>query len=1764
MSIFHHSAAWIAKHKYHHHVFFGSLAFVFASLGVYVYTNDVARAATYNFVQATWVGGVTANTATHTSNQTGWTQYSADSGTILSDINGVSLQPTHHTLPDTGFVGGTHVSTTVSGSGAGATVSMIPVGVLSTLGAGTITAGNRSQGVAVAPEGTAVYVANYGDGTVSQYSRNTSTGALTFLGAVGGLNTPVAVVVSSDGASVYVANYGGNSVTVFARNIAAGTLTSLGAVAAGTGPSGINISADGKSVYVTHSFGSANNTVQQFSRNLSNGTLTALTPASVATGVNPQAVAVSPDGNHVYVSNTTSSYIDEFARNTTTGALTSIGTVVSGNNGFSIVVSPDGNHVYSSHYGTIYQYARNPSTGILTALVPGTVAVGAASKGIAISPDGNSVYSANSTANTVSQLSRNPATGQLTALNPGTVLTGTTPTWVAVSPDGNSVYAANNFNGTNVLSMYTRSNSSTGVFTSRVIDTGAAVAFTTLAYTATLNGETITLDARAGNTATPDGTWTAWQQGIASGGTIAGLAGNRYIQYRANFTTTTSALPVLNSVTISYDTYATTANLTSSIYDTESSGNVFSNVFWTASNTSGTESVRFQIRSSPDGATWTGWCGVANTCNGSDYFTVFSGVVGGISVGHPLITGGDDRYMQYKVSFTSSGVATPFLTSATLQYIVNGPPVVSNVVASQASDGYVTVTYDVSDADNTIGNTVDVTLQYCTTSCASGTEVWADAVSVTGGVGTGTPLGTGKSITWNPTIDYPSQFKEGVQKVRVKADDRATSNNIAYGTSGAFTLSTIQPAVTVSINSAGTQDVVTITATSVFTLEYRLCNASDFTGCATWTPITSGVATPANWSATGTPNAETVYLQVRDQYGNTTSRTIVAPAMPTSLLAADVSNPSAGSFGETVSWTVVPNAVSYRVYSGTSLDVSTPPSSYSLLASPVANMYNHNITTATTSAYWYRVAAVNTNGDVSNFTTAMTNGDVPDSFGTSVADTTAPASSSITAPTDNIRNTSAAVAFTTNELATAEVLYGTTHAASCNYAGTPVSTPYYVTSQSVNLTGLTSDTTYYFCVRTTDVLGNVSAWVDGGSFTTLGGPVITAVADTNTNDNSTTIFWNTSTSSDSYVYYSTSPSLANPQVSGSSAMVAESATPGIFQHQVGLSGLTAGTTYYYSVKSTDSLGNITTDTKGGVYYDFVTTVDTTAPAITNITTPVKSSTAVVIVWETDEPATSQVLYGSTTGDRSRFLTTDATKSIYHVTTLSSATTNSGAAGGTNALSPSTTYYYVVKSADTAGNTATSAEQTVTTSEAGAVTIVTVVSGGGGGGGVAGDATPPVIAGVKVSEVTPFGATVTFETNEQVVSFVEYGKDTAYGDSAGSSSYANNHTVKLRGLTMGTDYHIRVKAVDRAGNMSTSADQTFKTSFISENLKDFANIDNIEAFQKEIENAIESILPSLVPPFVAKPQITNITEDGATVIFSTNIKAYPIVAFVEDSLYDATKENPYTSEISDTEKKENNHKIVITGLKQNTKYHLDARAFSLPKVIGKAGDVTFVTQAAKIQGSIAERKKDSFTVVWATEGKTTSIVEFKNTKTGITDRRTDSAKATSHSMRIENLPSGTTFEVSISGVNEQGNTVVAGAPLMVTTSRDTTAPVISGFKVDNALVPGRTDRIQTIVSWTTDEPANATVYYEEGTGPQDDTEELANKNEALDAYVVNHSVILPNLKPGTIYRIKVTSGDDSGNKGSFGPRTIITPRQTESITDIIFKNFEDSFKFLRKI
>ena len=153
-----------------------------------------------------------------------------------------------------------------------------------------------------------VYVANArsGGSTVSQFAIGAG-GLLSPLSpaTVAADSEPLAVAVTPDGRSVYVTNAGRNTVSQYTVDPSTGALSPKvpATVATGpsqTGPAGVAVTPDGKSAYVTNASG---NTVAQFTIDLVSGVLSPKTPATLATGTSPHGVAVTPDGKSVYVTN---------------------------------------------------------------------------------------------------------------------------------------------------------------------------------------------------------------------------------------------------------------------------------------------------------------------------------------------------------------------------------------------------------------------------------------------------------------------------------------------------------------------------------------------------------------------------------------------------------------------------------------------------------------------------------------------------------------------------------------------------------------------------------------------------------------------------------------------------------------------------------------------------------------------------------------------------------------------------------------------------------------------------------------------------------------------------------------------------------------------------------------------------------------------------------------------------------------------------------------------------------------------------------------------------------------------------------------------------------------------------------------------------------------------------------------------------------------------------------------------------------------------
>ena len=89
-----------------------------------------------------------------------------------------------------------------------------------------------------------------------------------------------------------------------------------------------------------------------------------------------------------------------------------------------------------------------------------------------------------------------------------------------------------------------------GSFDSRVFDAGQGADWGSLSWTAATPGGTgVGLSVRTGNTATPDGTWSAFTPVATSGGDIPGSS--RYVQYRAELSTSDSSqTPALSEVTV--------------------------------------------------------------------------------------------------------------------------------------------------------------------------------------------------------------------------------------------------------------------------------------------------------------------------------------------------------------------------------------------------------------------------------------------------------------------------------------------------------------------------------------------------------------------------------------------------------------------------------------------------------------------------------------------------------------------------------------------------------------------------------------------------------------------------------------------------------------------------------------------------------------------------------------------------------------------------------------------------------------------------------------------------------------------------------------------------------------------------------------------------------------------------------------------------------------------------------------------------------------
>ena len=247
----------------------------------------------------------------------------------------------------------------------------------------SIATGTHPYSIAIHPSGKFAYVANYGSNDVSAYSID-SSGALTRIDADGGTagnqtgiparSGPISIAIDPAGGYAYVANANDESVSVYSIDATTGALTAIDADGAGVGstntyisvgttPYSVAVHHNGSYLYVANE---GSSTVSAFDiGNIDPGTLSAKGPISDHVS-NPVAIAIHPALAYAYVVNTGNDTVSVYS--ISSGILTYQSQASTGSQPSSISIDSTGQYAYVTNYGdnTVTAYAINQSDGSLS------------------------------------------------------------------------------------------------------------------------------------------------------------------------------------------------------------------------------------------------------------------------------------------------------------------------------------------------------------------------------------------------------------------------------------------------------------------------------------------------------------------------------------------------------------------------------------------------------------------------------------------------------------------------------------------------------------------------------------------------------------------------------------------------------------------------------------------------------------------------------------------------------------------------------------------------------------------------------------------------------------------------------------------------------------------------------------------------------------------------------------------------------------------------------------------------------------------------------------------------------------------------------------------------------------------------------------------------------------------------------------------------------------------------------------------------------
>lgn len=477
-----------------------------------------------------------------------------------------------------------------------------------------------------------------------------------------------------------------------------------------------------------------------------------------------------------------------------------------------------------------------------------------------------------------------------------------------------------------------------------------------------------------------------------------------------------------------------------------------------------------------------------------------------------------------------------------------------------------------------------------------------------------------------------------------------------------------------------------------------------------------------------------------------------------------------------------------------------------------------------------------------------------------------------------------------------------------------------------------------------------------------------------------------------------------------------------------------------------------------------------------------------------------------------------------------------------------------------------------------------------------DQEAPEITNVQVSSVTETSVTVSWETDEDSDSLVNYGLQPDYGILRKPVAERTAHTMTLEDLEPGRVYYFRVVSADEEGNQGISADyrvqtsgsaesgdgngsgqetesgqgpgissedgqgnlgQSNTTNQIKEQINQITSPQQLQEILNETVKAIEGITEDLTivgPPTVI-PETTT-----ALVKWTTDRESTSEVVFSPSDSFDGTN---YQYSQASTDGNTTDHEVRLIGLDPFTDYSFKVKSKDTYGIAGESRNFTFQTKASApdIRNlRVVKVEENAATLAWETTVPAKALVEYQDQTTGAQSSVGRPTLATTHQMRLTDLTLGTRYVAFVTSENAGGDRVKS-QPIQFITVKDIAPPIITNVTNESTLFPGGESRVQTIVEWDTDEPSSCLMTYQEGVAGG--TDPFTIEKEQVE-YNTSHVQVVVDFAPATVYQFYLDCTDDAGNSVKSENFVLFTPIQEKNIIDLILENFESTFGWVKNI